>query len=220
MSLTLYTVSGSPRAWRVLLGLTFKKLDWDTSYLSLEKREHRSPAYLKINPRGTVPTLVTDDGAITDSLAALAWLDAKYPARPLFGRNPLEAAAIWSATRDATCYLRKAHNDLFAPIFFQGARSATDALRSAAQTMSRELDRMEDLIGGSAYVVGDHPTAADAVRYPEIRFIERAMGVAPELLAELGMADVLARYPRLAAWKERIENVEGFAKTLPPHWSA
>lgn len=220
MGLTLYTVSGSPRAWRVLLGLAFKKLDWDTTYLSLESREHRSGAYLKINPRGTVPTLVTDDGAITDSLAALAWLDVKYPARPLFGRDPVEAARIWSATRDATCYLRKAHNELFAPIFFQGARSATNSLRSAAKTMHRELELIEGRMGDGAYVVGDHPTAADAVRYPEIRFIERAMGVAPELLAELGMADVSTRYPRLAAWKERVETVEGFSKTLPPHWTA
>ena len=220
MTMTVYTVSGSPRGWRVLLGLTFKQLAFDTRYLSLAEREHKSEAYLKINPRGTVPSLVTEDCKVTDSLGILAWLDHVHPEQPLFGQNAKETAAIWSATRDATTYLRTAHNRLLLPIFFQGASEATSELQSAAEALRKELGRLEALLEGGPFLIGERPSAVDAICYPEVRLIQRAVETSPELLGALGFFEPLAEFPEITAWKARIEAVEGFDKTLPPHWDA
>ncbi|WP_425607366.1 glutathione S-transferase family protein [Roseibium sediminicola] len=84
MEPTIYTISGSPRGWRVLLGMVIKGLDMKVEYLSLSKSEHKSDSYLLINPRGRVPSLVAGKTVITDSLAILSWLDRKYPERPSF----------------------------------------------------------------------------------------------------------------------------------------
>lgn len=46
--------------------------------------DNRKPEYLAINPKGTIPTLVRDDGgAITEFQAIACWLARKYPRRGL-----------------------------------------------------------------------------------------------------------------------------------------
>ena len=108
MTLTVYTISGAPRGWRVLVGLTLKGLDYEVRYLEGSKRQHKSAEFLKINPRGTVPVLNADGQIVRDSIAILAWLDRQYPDKPLFGEAADEAARIWQLTMECCDYLRDA----------------------------------------------------------------------------------------------------------------
>jgi glutathione S-transferase len=51
--------------------------------------EHVRPEYLKINPRGTIPTLVLDDGrALTDFKSITLWLAETYPRGKLLPEDP------------------------------------------------------------------------------------------------------------------------------------
>ena len=61
MALELYWGSGSPFSWRVMLTLKLKRLPYESKLLEASKEEHKSPGYLKLNPRGKVPTF--KDGA-------------------------------------------------------------------------------------------------------------------------------------------------------------
>ncbi|WP_068410798.1 glutathione S-transferase family protein [Labrenzia sp. OB1] len=218
MEPTIYTISGSPRGWRVLLGMVIKGLDMKVKYLSLSDGEHKSDMYLEINPRGRVPSLVAGDVVITDSLAILAWFDRQFPERPLFGTNPEEHARIWSATRDTTDKLRDGMNGLLLPIFFKGADTLTPELREAADTVMYELQWLENRLDGQRYMAGDNPSAADAVSYPEVRILARALETHSELMTELGFADLDQKFPMGHAWARRIEALEGFEKSLPVHW--
>ena len=50
--------------------------------------DHQRPEYLAINPKGTIPTLVRDDGvAITEFQAIAVWLARKHPKRGLLPTN-------------------------------------------------------------------------------------------------------------------------------------
>jgi len=129
MPINVYAVSGSPSAWRVLLALTFKQLTFNVHYLSLLDKEHKSDAYLVINPRGKVPSLIVDGITMCDSIAILGWLDRAYPNIPLLGDTPEQAAHIWQVTMDASEHLRNANKALLLPIFFQGENRATDNLQ-------------------------------------------------------------------------------------------
>ena len=219
MGITVYAVSGAPRPWRVLLGLTFKGIDYDIHYLEASKREHKSETYLKINPRGKIPTLVNNGQTIRDSIAMLAWLDRAFPDQPLFGDNAIDAATIWQITMESCDYLRDAVDGLLRPIFFGDAAEATTEMRRAAGIMRAELDHLETLLGSHDFITDNKPTAADAVCYPEVRLIQRATETQPDLMSELGFEEPLANHPRVFAWKQRVETVEGFGKTLPPHWN-
>jgi glutathione S-transferase len=220
MKPTLYTISGAPRGWRALLGFAIKGVAYDIQYLQVSEREHKQAEYLKVNPRGLVPTLVIGDFKFTDSLAILAWLDKTYPTHPLlFGTTAKECAQIWSATRDATDNLRRAQNTLIAPIFFDGLREATDALKTAADDFHHELNILDARLGEKPFMMGDQPTAADAVSYPELRIAQRAAERFSGLMKELGLDTHYSAYPKLRLWMDRIQALEGFEKTMPVHWN-
>ncbi len=56
--------------------------------LQVERVWHRRPEYLQLNPAGTVPTLVEDNGLVVpDSAVICEYLDEAYPETPLLGRT-------------------------------------------------------------------------------------------------------------------------------------
>jgi len=221
----VYTISGAPRPWRVLLGLTFKELDYEIVYLQGSRREHKATAFLKLNPRGTVPVLKGEGITMCDSIAILAWLDRRHPDKPLFGRNLKDSAEIWQQTMDGADYLRAACHSLLQPIL-GGAVGRTEApseaemrqLKAPAQRMDAELRRLEAMLDARPFLVGDTPTAADAVAYPEVRLVQRAAETRTTTMTKLGFGVPSANYPKVADWKKRIEALPGFHKTMPPHW--
>ena len=46
----------------------------ETVKLDFTKGDQRKPEYLKVNPKGRVPALVTDRGILTETPAILAWI--------------------------------------------------------------------------------------------------------------------------------------------------
>ncbi len=218
MSIKLYAISGAPSAWRVLLGLTFKQLPYEVHYLNFSEQENKSDNYLELNPRGTVPTLVTRSAIIRDSIAILAWLDRAYPGKPLFGRSAEQAAHIWQVTMEASEHLRNANKGLLLPIFFQGVENKTEVLEQAAVIQRAELKTLDISLGGHDFFGEDIPCAADAVCFPEVRMLKRALETKPSLMTDLGYQTDLSDFPNLADWLARIEEWRDVKKTMPPHW--
>jgi len=53
--------------------------DYEIVPIDLEKREHKAPEFLKINPAGKLPTLVDGDSRIFESAAICLYLGDKFP---------------------------------------------------------------------------------------------------------------------------------------------
>ena len=83
--LELYHYDHSTAAQKIRIALAEKQLEWESHHLdtSVAKREHFSPEYLKINPRGIVPTLVHDGAVVRESQVILEYLDDAFPELPL-----------------------------------------------------------------------------------------------------------------------------------------
>ncbi len=220
MTLEFWTVSGAPSPWRAALGMAFKGLTYDVHLLSAGQKEHKSDAYLAINPRGTVPTVKDGEVTLGQSIAVLAWLDRKFPASPLFGETPQDAGTIWQRTMDVFDYLPGATSGVLSPIFFDGADSATDDLKAAAGTLHAELKHLTDILSEHSFLSGAKPGAVDAVAFPHVRLIQRAMETKPKIMQDLGLPDLTALSPEIAAWVERVEELPNVAQTFPPHWAA
>ncbi len=58
--LTLYDFGNSVCCQKVRITLCAKRLDWEPIKVDLFKTEQYDPKYLKLNPKGVVPTLVHD----------------------------------------------------------------------------------------------------------------------------------------------------------------
>ena len=52
---------------------------FDTSLIRTAANQQNSPEFLKVNPKGKVPTLLIDGAPLTENVAILSWLAATYP---------------------------------------------------------------------------------------------------------------------------------------------
>src|SRR3979409_1810474 len=57
--------------------------DYSTARIDFAKTQQRSPEYLKVNPKGRVPALVTDRGILTETPAMLVFASQLFPAAGL-----------------------------------------------------------------------------------------------------------------------------------------
>jgi len=88
----LYHLPLSPYARKVRLVLAEKRLPFE---LQVEKVWERRPDYLEMNPAGTVPTLVEDNGlVIPDSTVICEYVEETYPDDGLMGRTVAERIEV------------------------------------------------------------------------------------------------------------------------------
>ena len=224
MPITIYNISGSPRGWRVLIGLELKGLNYDVENLKVLEGEHKQPGFLKINPRGTVPALKTESVTLCDSIAILAWLDREYPQNPLFGETPQEAAAIWQLVLDCCDYLRSAMHEIMWPYLILNAELPPEqspefeALKKAGRILYAEYQRLDSLLDGAQFFCAGHATAAEAIIYPEFNQLLRAVDRRSDVMAAIDFLPVADQFPSLTQWCERVAAIDGIGNTYPPHW--
>ena len=101
MTLELYHFDRSTAAQKVRLVLAEKGLEWQSHHIetSLDKRDQHDPEYLKLNPRGVVPTLVHDGMVVRESNVILEYLEDAFPAHPLRPEDPFGRAQMRLWTR-------------------------------------------------------------------------------------------------------------------------
>ena len=91
----IYAFENAPNCQRLQLFTQYKGLDIETVQIDMMAKEQLGEEYRSINPLGTVPALVTDEGALlTEVVAQMHLLEGIYPDKPLLGRNNLERAQV------------------------------------------------------------------------------------------------------------------------------
>jgi glutathione S-transferase len=92
MTLKFYMTPGSCTTGLHIL-LEELELPFEVTIVNMPAGEHKRPEYLALNPKGTIPTLVLDDGqALTEFQAIAYWLARRYPRKRLLPEDPLLAA--------------------------------------------------------------------------------------------------------------------------------
>ena len=92
MSFTLYHHGSSVCAAKVRFAMAEKGMDWEGVYIDILKGEQFDPAYVRLNPKSVVPTLVHDDLVIPDSTVIIEYLDQIDPDTAVHPRDPWERA--------------------------------------------------------------------------------------------------------------------------------
>jgi glutathione S-transferase len=100
--LELYHHGTSVCAAKVRILLAEKGLDWVSRYVDILKGEQFAPAYLKLNPKHVVPTLVHDGHVIRESTVIGEYIDDAFPDPPLKPEAPLERVTMrmWTKRLD------------------------------------------------------------------------------------------------------------------------
>ncbi|MDA1327270.1 MAG: glutathione S-transferase family protein [Proteobacteria bacterium] len=100
--LELYDFPNSICAQKVRMTLLEKGLDCKKHDVNLFKSAQYDPEYLKLNPKGYVPTLVHDGKAIRESNLICEYLNEMFPDPPLAPSDPAERAhmRLWGKAVD------------------------------------------------------------------------------------------------------------------------
>jgi maleylpyruvate isomerase len=94
--LALHNYFRSSTSVRVRAALNLKGQDYDYIPLALLKGEQANADHLALNPSGLVPTLVTPQGPLPQSLAIIEWLDETHPEPPLLPSDAWGRARVRS----------------------------------------------------------------------------------------------------------------------------
>ena len=98
----LYDHPQAPNPRRVRIFLAEKGIEVPTETVDLMAGENRKPAYLAVNPAGTVPCLELDDGTrIAESVAICRYFEALRPDPPLMGVDARDQAFVEMRHRQA-----------------------------------------------------------------------------------------------------------------------
>lgn len=218
MAIDVYWGSGSPYSWRVLLALEHKGLPYRGHLLQLSLQEHKSPQMLAMNPRGRLPVVKDGDYVVFESVAVLYYLDLKYPAVPLFGQSPEEAAVIMRVIQEFQAYTEPHLQQIFSFVFDPRTEVTRDQLTDAMHVAAREARTIEQRLAKGDWIVGEHCSATDFVVFPHIMLLLRALAQPAAREISSRFLPVEANYPALSRWLARIQALPGYARTYPPHW--
>lgn len=157
---TLYYIPGSC-SMAVHVALLEISVPFKLENVSVPTGQPRPAHYLKINPRGSVPTLVMDDFAIREGMAILTFLLDTHLS-PLLPRDGhARALALeWLAFANAT--LHPAYGTLFMMHKELGEEAAQNPLyEKGVQKIQRLWDDVEQRLNQSEYLAGGQCSIAD-----------------------------------------------------------
>lgn len=204
MSLKLFFAPGAcsfvPHAMLELSGAEFEPV-----MVKLHKGEQRSAEYLAVNPRGQVPVLVDDGEVVTQIVAILLHLDAKFPQAGILPAAGLARTRALSTLVWMNNTVHPTFTHVFMPDKFTDDEAAQKAIRAhAAKTYRGLLGEIEALAAqASPWLCGDKPSALDAYALTLLRWGGYA-GIDPTTFpATWGLVQRFAALPPIARAIER-----------------
>jgi glutathione S-transferase len=142
--------------------------------ISFKTNQQNSPEYLAINPKGRVPSLITDRGILTETPAMLAFIAQSYPAAKL---APLDDPFAFAEVQAFTSYLCSTVHIAHAHRM-RGYRWATedssfaDMQRMVPKSMSACYAMIENNMLRGPWVMGEHYTICDPYLFTLVQWME------------------------------------------------
>ena len=130
--------------------------------VSIPKGEQQAAKYLSVNPRGKVPTLMTDEGVLTENVAILTYIARSSPHAKLLPDEPIGMARCLSHM----AYLSNTVHPAFTHIVRPGRFATDEAAHENLKATGREnawtlLQEIDGLLAGKEWVLGSQYSAAD-----------------------------------------------------------
>ncbi|SFR42666.1 glutathione S-transferase family protein [Litoreibacter janthinus] len=169
---TLYYAKGTA-ALPVQIALEEVGAEYDLRLLDFASQDQAKPDYLKINPKGRVPALVTPDGILTETPALMTYIGQMFKAANLLPETPfgLARAQEFNVYLASTVHVAHAHKH-------RGSRwsddeSAFPAMQAkVAQNMTDCATLIETGYLQGPWVMGDQYTICDPYLFLVARWLK------------------------------------------------
>lgn len=196
-------IYGSPAssAGRCYWMLEELSLPYEQIPLSMKDREHKSAAYLELNPNGKIPTMIDGEYVLWESMAITNYL-AKKSQSPLAPKNLEEDGHIMKWSLWALAELQKPTIDWFIQEnFIPAERRDNKVIESAKEKLPALLQALDASLKNKSYLVASRFTVAD-------------LNVASVVGLLLGLRYDLSSYGEVTRWMNQIKDRPAFQKML------
>lgn len=142
--------------------------------LSFDKREHKTPAFLAVNPMGKLPTIVHRNTVVTESAAICAYLADAFPAARLAPGNeePVRGTYLRWMFFGAGCVEPAVVDRML-------GRSSERTNALGYGTYDDTLNTLEKALTPGPYILGDRFSAADVYIGSQVGFAMMTKAIEP-----------------------------------------
>lgn len=197
----LYDYELSGNCYKVRLMLSILGLPYETENVEFfPSRQHKSEAFLQVNPLGQLPALQDGELVLRDAQAILVYLASRYDSSrrwyPTDKPETMGQIAMWLAFADSlTGSISTARlHDLFSYDF------DVEECRQRAHQLLRILDEhlwFQESRGQEWLCTRDNPSIADIACFPYV------------MLSDQGGVSLID-YPAVRRWTDRVRRINGF----------
>lgn len=205
--LTLYYAPGTC-ALASHLALEFSGAPYEATRLDFKQQQQRSPEFLRVNPKGRVPALVTDRGVLTETPALLQFIAQSFPAAQL---APVDDAFLLAKVNEFNAYLcstvhvNHAHKGRGYRWVEPDDTASIEAMKKKVpQTMGESFTLIEEKMLQGPWVLGERMSTADLYLYTIATWLE-------------GDGVDVKRFPKVADLVRRLEADPRVQKVLAAH---
>jgi len=190
-----YSAGASGNAYKVRILLALLRVPHEVVRLDLAKREHKTPEFLRLNPRGEVPVIKDAGMVVWDSGACLVYLARKHGGEHWLPTAPAPMAEVMQwlslAASEIQFGLQYARRGLMQKRWTAGTLEQNHAIARVA------LTAIEQRLEKNKWLALDRATIADVACFP---YVESA--------PESGIP--LEAYPNISAWLKRCMTLPGW----------
>ena len=200
--ITLYTAPGTC-ALASLIALEDAGAEYETVKIDFKSGQQRSADYLKLNPKGRVPAMVTDRGILTETPALLAYIAQSFPAANLAPlHDPYAFARVQEFNQYLCTSLHVAHAHRMRGHRWADEESTIEGMRRAVpRTVGECWEAIEHGMFAGPWVMGEVYTICDPYLFTLAQWME-ADSVDP------------SRFPKVADHRRRMAERPNVRKAL------
>lgn len=174
----LFDYIRSSAAYRVRIALNLKQLNYQKETVNLKTGEQFQDDYKKLNPQSLVPSLLTDENVINQSIAILEYLEEHFPNPAILPTDSFERARVRSLALLIACDVQPFGN--VRPLFY--LRDHLDATPEQVEAWGQHWvmtgfsaleKRLNTEKETGEFCHGNVPTMADICLVPQVASAER-----------------------------------------------
>ena len=177
----------------------YAKSDVEVRTVEILKGEQKHPDYVAKFPSAQVPTYEEGDFFLEESTAILQYLAEEHDIVP---KDKKQQAKVQQYIAANLAKVRKLTVDLVRPVLFAKPEEVAALAKKGVEAVTPTLKAYDTLLAKQSFVAGDTLSLADFLFTPEVDQLL--------LLTEAIGENVLAPYPSILAYLERLKGVEGY----------
>ena len=137
-------------------------IPYETQPLNLAEGDQRKPEYLKLNPRGRVPTLVVDGNVLTENVGILTYLGGGHPKAGLWPKKTWDQAKLVSSMAWLSNTVHTTFGHVIRAARYADDAAAQEAIKAKARQMYGDyLKEIDALLAGKKWSIAGQYTVID-----------------------------------------------------------